>query len=77
MPGELDRLRRCGWTGRAPWIPEFWKRMTARRQVIADGLDHYWNFHAKPMPGCPHCWKATKDSNPPEGVKQKGLNDAH
>ncbi len=41
----------------APWIPKTWKRITARRLVIIDGMDHYWNFHKKPEPGCPICWE--------------------
>jgi hypothetical protein len=43
-------------SNKSPWIPKSWKRMTARRQVIASGNDHYWNFHKQPKAGCPICW---------------------
>ena len=63
----------------AAWIPKSWKRMTARRLVIATGIDHYWNFHKRSEPGCPVCWeqvrtaahKRTTHPNPQTISRQK------
>jgi hypothetical protein len=59
--GTRRRFRRVVRVPRDPWIPKSWRRITARRLVIVSGLDHYWNFHKRPEPGCPVCWQKRED----------------